>query len=150
MLLTQTILLPPRKGIQRDSSLCFRTAQLLKIILRRMLKLNTIFNLELPHTAKNNLYMTSRDALFPSSLMRRPTDLWTNSMMDIFSIGQIVSTKLLTGIVAPYFSAVALVMIWLTISSSLCWTMNLILIIFLHLSMDGPNVNLAFQEKLSK
>ena len=50
---------------------------------RQMLKLGTIFNLVLPHTANNNLYVMSRDALLSSRLMRAPIDC----MMDMFNIG---------------------------------------------------------------
>ena len=73
--------------------------------------MSAIFNLTLPYTAWNNLYMMSRDVLLPSSLMRAPIDLLTNSMMDIFNIGQEVSIRSRTDILAPALSGIALVMI---------------------------------------
>ena len=51
---------------------------------------STIVNLALPHTANNNM---SREALLPSSSMRTLIGLLTNSMMDMFNIGQKVSIR---------------------------------------------------------
>ena len=111
MLPTQITLLFLHKETLRDSSLCFQIAQLLKVMPKEMLNMSAIFNLTLPYTAWNNLYMMSRDVLLPSSLMRAPIDLLTNSMMDIFNIGQEVSIRSRTDILAPALSGIALVMI---------------------------------------
>ena len=110
-LLTKFTLLLPLKETQRDSNLWFRVVQMLKDIPGHMLKLSTIFNLALPHTAKSNLYTMSRDALLPSSSTRAPINLLTNSMMDMFNIGQKVSIWSRTDIVAPSFSGIVQVMI---------------------------------------
>ena len=75
MLPTQITLLFLHKETLRDSSLCFQIAQLLKVMPKEMLNMSAIFNLTLPYTAWNNLYMMSRDVLLPSSLMRAPIDL---------------------------------------------------------------------------
>ena len=77
ILFTQITLLVPHKDTQRDSSLCFQIVRLLKVMPKQMIKLSTIFNLGLPYTAKNKLYM-SRDVLLLSSLMRATIDLLTN------------------------------------------------------------------------
>ena len=84
---------------------------MLKDIPGQMLKLSTIFNLALPHTAKSNLHTMSRDALLPSSSTRAPINLLTNSMMDMFNIGQKVSIWSRADIVAPSFSGIVQVMI---------------------------------------
>ena len=63
MLLNEITLLLPHKETQ-DLVLCFQIVQLLLFMPRQILKLGTIFNLALPHTIKNNLYMMTRDFTF--------------------------------------------------------------------------------------